>query len=69
MLLDTLYPYLGGFFVLSAQSGAVQVRGRAPVFFFRVVKCAERNRTKRKPLHPLGHRGYIVWCAVQDSNL
>ena len=24
MLLDTLYPYLGGFFVLSAQLGAVQ---------------------------------------------
>ena len=53
----------------SEKSALPQVRGRAPAFFFRVVKCAAYGRTKRKPLHPLGHRGYIVWCAVQDSNL
>ena len=31
-----------------------------------VQHMAEQNEN---PLHPLGHRGYIVWCAVQDSNL
>ena len=32
MLLNKPYPYLGGSFVLSAQSGAVHVKTPAPIF-------------------------------------